>query len=157
MSSTSPDTMGTISTPMGEVYPPLTFPLPKETPRGVIHQIQCKVCPPPLGPEVANAQLKTVSSIINRQTNIIADLEQYVEDLEKRYVIRFDTKVSTRLGTITSGNVKGTLGNISLDFTLIPGPTGAQGPIGLPGPNGIAGAPGPIGPTGPTGYWGNIV
>jgi len=145
------------ATPMGPIYPPLDFALPESTPKGVIHQIKCKVCPPPLGPEVANAQIKLVNSLIEEQTNVIAQLEQYVEDLEKRYVIQFDSAVTTRLGQTTSGNLSGSLGNISLDFTLIGGPTGPAGPPGNPGKNGMPGPPGKMGPRGPTGYWGNIV
>jgi hypothetical protein len=139
------------------VYPPMDFSIPGGTPLGVIQQIKCKVCPPPLGPEVANQQLQTVNKMINEQANVIEELEKYITDLEKRYKIRFNPNVNTTFGTETMGNISGNLENITFNLTIVPGVTGPKGTQGPNGNMGRAGSDGPIGPRGPTGYWGNIV
>jgi hypothetical protein len=127
-------------------------------PKSVIQQIKCKICPPPLGPEVANAQLVAVNDTIQQQANVIEQLEKHVIDLEKRYKINFT------IGNVKSGpntkpgiNVSGDLSNVVLDFTTNTpnqgaiGDKGPQGPPGLDGPSGIKGN------SGYAGYWGNII
>jgi len=139
------------------VYAPLDFSIPGGTPMGVIRQIKCKVCPPPLGPEVANQQLVSVNQAIEEQTNMIEKLENYIVDLEKRYKVKFDSNVSISNGEFPSANIGGSLDNIKLNLHVVQGITGPKGLPGVLGKAGKSGKPGPIGPRGPTGYWGNIV
>lgn len=139
------------------VYAPLDFSIPGGTPMGVIRQIKCKVCPPPLGPEVANQQLTSVNQAIEEQTNMIEKLENYIVDLEKRYKVKFDSNVSISNGEFPSANISGSLDNIKLNLHVVQGITGPKGLPGVLGKAGKSGKPGPVGPRGPTGYWGNIV
>ena len=139
------------------VYAPLDFSIPGGTPMGVIRQIKCKVCPAPLGPEVANQQLVSVNKAIEEQTNMIEKLENYIVDLEKRYKVKFDSNVSMSNGEFPSANISGSLDNIKLNLQIVEGTTGPKGLPGVLGKTGRSGKQGPVGPRGPTGYWGNIV
>jgi len=139
------------------VYAPLDFSIPGGTPMGVIRQIKCKVCPAPLGPEVANQQLVSVNKAIEEQTNMIEKLENYIVDLEKRYKVKFDSNVSMSNGEFPSANISGSLDNIKLNLQIVEGSTGPKGLPGVLGKAGRSGKQGPVGPRGPTGYWGNIV
>lgn len=130
-------------------------------PSSVIQKIKCKICPPPLGPEVANAQLTTINSVIQFQADFIEKLEKQVSDLEKRYKIKFQVQNSEydpqNASSLPKMTVQGTVDNILLDVQMNVGSTGPIGPRGLEGSNGITGKRGPTGSEGPTGYWGNIL
>jgi hypothetical protein len=128
----------------------------EKMPNSVIQQIKCKICPAPLGPEVANAQLTSINNTIQKQADIIELLENKVSLLEARYKIKIQmnkTIVTTDESSLTVG---GTLSDVLLDFSLN---TPLQGPIGNAGTNGLPGPIGKMGPKGiqgPTGYWGNM-
>jgi hypothetical protein len=126
-------------------------------PSSIIQQIKCKICPAPLGPEVANAQLVAVNDTIQTQANAIEQLEQQVTDLEKRYKIRFTVNnVTTNPNAKPSVTVSGDISNVLLNFSLQSPPQGPTGEIGPNGSNGLVGKQGSIGNPGMTGYWGNI-
>ena len=128
----------------------------EKMPNSVIQQIKCKICPAPLGPEVANAQLTAINSTIQKQADIIELLETKVNALEKKYKINFQMNTTSSTTDAPSLTVGGTLSNVLLDFRLNPP---SQGPTGIAGSNGLRGAIGPMGPKGnlgPTGYWGNM-
>ena len=126
-------------------------------PSSVIQSIKCKICPAPLGPEVANAQLVAVNNTIQKQANVIEQLETQVAALEKRYKINFmANSIQVDCNGKPTIKVGGNLSNVLLDFVLNSPPQGPTGPTGSNGSNGLRGNSGPPGDPGLTGYWGNI-
>ena len=128
----------------------------EKMPNSVIQQIKCKICPAPLGPEVANAQLTAINNTIQKQADLIELLENKVNALESFYKISFQSNGSSSTANVPSLTVSGGLPNVLLNFNIKPP---AQGPVGGAGMNGRAGSigkPGPQGIQGPTGYWGNM-
>jgi len=133
---------------------------PEAMPGSVIQEIKSLICPAPMQPSVANARIVALNAEIQKQADEIELLEKMVVGLEQRYQIQFSVgEVSVFNPDVVNPsprlNISGNIPNISLDFAVIPPPSGIAGIPGRVGNQGKSGPAGPGGNIGKTGYWGN--
>lgn len=116
-------------------------------------------CPPPLQPSQIQPIISAINNRIKVQQNRLNDLNTYITDLEKRYMIQFNVNsvnyyTASASNTMPQLNITGNIPNPQLNFSIYPAPKGDSGFQGPAGPIGPPGVSGNLGNNGPSGYWG---
>ena len=127
-------------------------------PQSQIQRIADLKCPRPLNPSVANARINSLSTSVQKQVRAIENLENLIEDLEKRYKIRFtcDPAPTFDISGNDQPNVKlsGNLTNVNIGISLHGASIGLKGNIGSGGDQGDKGDQNNNGVSGTVGYYG---
>ena len=138
--------------------PDLDNPDEMPMPQSQIQRIADLKCPRPLKPSVANARITAVNKSIQKQVKQIEMLENLINDLEKRYKIRFTCDPAPVFNISGSDqpsvDLTGNLTNVNIGINMHGASKGRYGLPGMQGDQGDRGNKNVPGSIGNDGYYG---